>query len=942
MTTTDLPRPPVSLPAPRLTKEMITSELGRIFAKERRSHLVAFFGTGDEATLPVNARTFTVVPTRSELDLRRRMPALLDRDDGGFVYLVDWAEQLPLDISGRLASGRLQRIDKDTRIASLYGAREVDPRLLGTALSRVVLSRPEISARLPAVSGQVLQRDDAYVRLLNALVGYPLGEDESRASFIAWCVQNGSGPTIAKVAADNEGLADELAEVVANKHGGLAAAAWQAWLTGQGEAFLHHALLVHAVLPNWGQGAYAEGVLEDRLSANDNPFGAALLAARTELGDDGLLDELLTRLNWHTTALARVEAAFDKPQLLAALGGSTYLPRGLAERQRRFAEALQDVVRNPTADNVAVARRANAEIDGHWLTRNASDTDDRKMALRLAAFLADYAAQPTLRASMVDYGPAIAAAEWYARDGGFVDWARRKLRPVREGPLAEAFGALVAAADEIRHKKDEAFGRGLPAWLEHDKPSAEIIPIEKATHKLVAGFLDGHPSRKLLVVLMDGMSAPDLAQLLESAETEERWAPIKWRPSGFSTLPSGLLPATISAMPSLTNVSRAAFFAGKADPKHGHEGTAKDEARWANNRYVRKLQDETTPPRVLLKRDVFIDGGLTNEAKDLIAPENEDTADRVVAVVVNAIDDQLKSGKQIRVRYDLDVIPMLRSLLNHASSANRAVLLIADHGHAPGTRMTSHGALKQNEVRHRWRALGPDDQPRPFEIALGNKYAWTPRGYDRVAVIWDETACYGTPRHGEHGGASLAEAVCPAVLIAAEGLADARPGDPDDGLRTTNRYEPTWWNLRVAAPISERPAPRPVKSRKPTRPTSQLAFGLGSDPDTTPEPTTADRHELVKKIAKSPVFAAQKSGRPESTVADALDHLSMLLSEGDQMGIAEFARRASVPAFRVSGPIIQLRELFNFDGASVVEHDVVGKQVRINRDLLLQLFEVKS
>ena len=355
MTTSDLPRPPVALPAPRLTTEMISTELKRIFAKDRRSNLVAFYGTGEEHTLAASAKTFAVVPTRSELDLRRRLPALLDQNGGGFVYLVDWTEQLPLDISGRLASGRLQRIAKDTRVASLYGAREVDPRLLGTALARVVLTRPEIARRLPPVSGQVLQHHDAYLRLLNAIVGFPLRDAESGATFIRWCIEDKSGAVVHQLAAEEEPLSDELAAVIEESHGPLAAAAWSAWSTGQGEAFWEHAMLLHALLPSWGDGSYAEGVLDDRLSVSNVPFGRALLAARHELKDDDLVDDVLKKLHWRAHELTKVEASFDKPQLLAALGESLFLPQGLIARQERLSNALRECADDPNAERVQIA-----------------------------------------------------------------------------------------------------------------------------------------------------------------------------------------------------------------------------------------------------------------------------------------------------------------------------------------------------------------------------------------------------------------------------------------------------------------------------------------------------------------------------------------------------------------------------------------------------------
>jgi hypothetical protein len=313
---------------------------------------------------------------------------------------------------------------------------------------------------------------------------------------------------------------------------------------------------------------------------------------------------------------------------------------------------------------------------------------------------------------------------------------------------------------------------------------------------------------------------------------------------------------------------------------------------------------------------------------------------------VNAIDDQLKGAKQISIRYDLANIPTLRSLLAHAAAHERAVLLTSDHGHVAGDLLESKGP-PTNSGGARWRPLREGNAPAPYEVVLSGKNVWIPKGYDRVAVIWDDRSVYGSPGVGEHGGISLAESLCPALLVAPESLALARGGSPDEALRSVRRYEPAWWRFD-AAPLEvvETPAPVPVtRPKKASKPQGELfASPLPSPqaPVAAPSAAPRPRHALADKLAKTTLFKAQAEGRSVEKVQLALEHLSLLLDAGAQMSVDDFARRANVPVFRASGPILDLQSLLNIEGYQVVEYDRMGKQVRLNRQMLLQTFELEG
>src|SRR5262249_41712381 len=263
----------------------------------------------------------------------------------------------------------------------------------------------------------------------------------------------------------------------------------------------------------------------------------------------------------------------------------------------------------------------------------------------------------------------------------------------------------------VARTDDQRFASAYGAWIDAGKPSNEVLPIEHVTKRVVAEFLKKE-GRKLLLVLMDGMSYAAAVQVLQRLRDQRRWSPIAWRTPGWN----GLLPIppVLAAAPTLTEVSRAALFAGVADPRFGDQGTDRDDARWAANPHVRELVGDE-PLKVFFRRDIHAGHELIDEVKQAVAGDQ-----RVVAVVVNAIDEQLKRSLQVAVDYSRTPILPLEALLSAADGAERAVLLVADHGHVAGDAMrVASGRIPQGrDGGARWRALAEGEQPQVDEILL--------------------------------------------------------------------------------------------------------------------------------------------------------------------------------------------------------------------------------
>ena len=973
-----------TIQAPRLVQSDIKAELERVFARRHKPLLVALFGSGEKGIVAAGGHMFEVVPTRCELELRSLVPPPAEDLDTGLVFLVDWTdEQLPLDLACRFAGRRMYRVTSETRLASMFGARSVDPALLRTALARVLLSvpyprtsmqdghRPSERERtsgaegvncsqcsipgsawsgtvegLGKVSGQMLQRQQAYRRFLMARMDLPLEEALTPEVLLGWAVHNESGPGFVEQAKrDGEvgsKLREEVASFVTEEAGSpLAAAVWKAWEHGAGDRCLELCLVFETLASDFGTGSYAEGVLKGALPTIAAGWGEDLLRAAPALADPELLDTVLGTLDeeYARSVLDSAEALIDDGQFRETLRTSIRLPLGWKARKQGLAEGLTaiSVAGNPSRANLEVLLEAHEELLRHRLHPERSRGGRgqiNQMAVRLAAYLVHRATTPEEKVPGADYQEALDLAEAYAREGGFVDWARQRLRGAGEGDLGEAYGALLNKADELRREDDRRFAAGLVRWIEAGRPSSQVLSIAECSKRVVADFLAKRRERKLLVILLDGMSWANAVELVESmADEEGRWAPTCWRPARVEGRSATGIPPVLAPLPTLTTVSRAAFFAGKLSPAHGNEPTVNDRKRWAQNRALGKLLGESDEVGLFLKDDLTARDGERSKVLDAVSSEA-----KLVAVVLNAIDDQLQGSDQLRVECTAEHIKPLGEILAAAVSAERAVLLVSDHGHVPGDALRSRG--RPDDGGARWRALGSSEEPAEFEIALRGKKHWKPKGSSGVAMIWDETVCYGTPRYGEHGGASLAEVVAPMLLLAPETLADPRFREKDEALRTVPLDEPSWWQLRMPEEAVQRP-----KRRKAPEPKKEVQLSLlEPEPEVQPEaqePEPKPVPPIVVNLRRSRVFKEHTKGLSADKVESSLEQLGVLVEAGGRLGAEDFARLCSFMAYQVGSYVARMGEVFNVDGYPVIEHDTSGQQVSVNLSMLEQLFEVQ-
>ena len=919
--------------SPQLSDADVRLEVERLFRREHRSKLLALFGRGHPGGFELDGLKWEIVPTACELELRSKLPPPGEQPTTGTVYLVDWEEDaLPLDVSCRLAGGRIYHVARDARLAALFGARQVDPGLSSTALARLALSGSVGGLR--KITGLRLTGDDLWKRVLEARFGIPESALETGASFLRWVRTSDAGPAFARSAEGDDllrAVRRELLDWLDKRLGAVGALAFRAWELGLVDRALQ--ALVLLVSAEQGEDAYLRGLVNGQIAGIAPGLATEVRGAHAAGAEHALLEAVLSVDD------AGDRRLLDDAQQHAVNGGaaglaaaSDWLPAGHAAREAAAAAALIKFVDAPSADALEALLAAFDHLSAHRLDRalrRSEHVEARNMAARLAAWLLARRVRPQLAEHGTAWQPAVDLARRYAEEGGYLDWARQSLRGMRGAgdALMAAVRRLYEAVDAVARADDERFAKAYVSWVDAGKPSSEVLPIEHVTKRVVAQFLKGGEHRRLLLVLMDGMSYAAAVQVLQRLRDQRRWSPIAWRAPGWN----GLLPIppVLAAAPTLTEVSRAALFAGVADPRFGDQGTDKDDGRWASNPHVRDLVGEE-PLKVFFRRDIHAGHELIEEVKQAVAGDQ-----RVVAVVVNAIDEQLKGSLQVAVDYSKTPILPLEALLSAADGAERAVLLVADHGHVAGDAMRVAGGRipPGREGGARWRALAEGEQPQDGEVVLP-RTSWKPRGAAGIAALWDTGVANRAPHYGEHGGLSLAEAVAPAFLIGPEWL-DRVAGD-DVELSCRVLPEPDWWALKIA-----RPGARPVAVEEPKAPVKAQLQLVGVEAPTAiaAPPVAPTEPALVARLRASKLFAQQVAGVQKPEVERVLTWLAVLVDGGGTLTAADFARLCGVRPHQVGGVVARMGVL-NADGFAIIEHDVAGRRVVLHKARLISQFGV--
>ncbi|MFM2247481.1 MAG: bacteriophage (phiC31) resistance pglZ [Pseudomonadota bacterium] len=886
--------------------------------------------------LDLQGQHWTALQVRGELGLRRALRQA--EHDTALVLLVDEDLQLPMDLMPRVAQRRVHFVDQQSRLLDLFGARDVEPGLVGAPLARALLAdppeglRPSGAARLTAdAAWSVAAQGWLRLRPAGPTGGGPVG----------LCLAGLRGPELgpsfaARHPALREGM---LAHWAKTRGGAVARVIGEAWLNGDIVALMGLMIVWDGARRAGGATVPAVRAVASFILRGDEgkPTAARVCGALRDEQVVGqliaVLDDLMGQSGVELPAeieRSLTRAAQQLPDLIEAQQASPYLPAALDHQLGRLGDALERLASGEEArmgvhDAALQAIDALKCAEAHRLAGQRDEARAIVSVARAATRLGLWLHTP--RGSASDK-TAEALAVWYLAEGAWVDRCRSAVqaRLGADGPLSAGARAVLRAADAERRRLDQRFADQLIEGTRLDSPGEGVWALCQVLPKLVPPLL-AEGKRRVLVLLMDGMSVPVALSLIEGLPEHRLTA---WRARGEpATGPRGLRPA-LAALPTLTATSRASFFASKLLASHGDEPERNDVRRFAENPHLQGFT--ARGPQLFLGQTVGAGGALSPALSAALA----DPKERVIGAVINVVDDQLDGAEQLRLDWSqTQQIPLLTALLERCDAYGVAVLLVSDHGHVSATERIPTGHLRADGEAFggkRWRPVDAAEAAAARAGVPGGLRAderllpegcWRPPGSAGVVALWPEAVGYNGVG-GTHGGLSLAEVVTPVgLLVSARQHAEA-----DTDWAPAAVEPPAWWALK-----------RPVVRVVPTAPPpSNLLFQPPAAPRVTVVPVDRGEHPLAQALRASERFQAEAKDKPEELRAFVLRIVDRLAREPhgqEPYGAALDALGLAVAGRRADGQVRAAANLLCAGGPPMLELDRRADRLRLDRLTLI-------
>ena len=871
----------------------------------------------------------TAEPCPSALAMRER---LRTRPEGEWLVLVTDRENADLGpgLLTHLVSGRVRSVDVWESVLHQFRATHMAPSLAQIPHAHQValglLSAAPPAGGWPAAPGGVLTREHA----LDATIRERLALDVSALDMrrlIAWSLDDATpGLLDALVRTAGDALTgaclDRVADVAA-----AAAPAVRPLLTPDQVGSLAARGLVVDVLRD-----------DHRLGADDRVDARVALARAEQWWEKAPSGEALRAFGSLTQDAVSALLTADSPDrphvvraldqadgLLSSVGAeslarlSTLLPSAYDARAAALGRALSAYAPGASLSDI---EEAWATLGRHRLAGERFDDSHRVFAA--AVRLARWVATPVhAEAPAHDSGAALAAcARIHLDDAGWVDAAVNTASVGVDAPVAAAgVEDVVALATTRREAQARQFAQALAAATRDDSgstgtfgdPAARILPIERVLDDVVAPVAAG--GAPVLFLLLDGMSAASATTLVEDAVGNRGWQEARVPGSTDSALRAG----AITALPSLTTVSRATLFAGRLTSgdqtveREGFLGFAGQRLKAKAALFHKSAVDDTRRGWALA---------------DDVRAAIDDPALLLVGVVLNTIDDALDRSDPGGAIWTADSVKHLAPLLSRAAAAGRTVIVTGDHGHIIERRDGRYLRPGAPISSNRSRAVGADVTD--DEVLVQGRRVVTP---DNTAVLAvSEQVRYGPIKAGYHGGAHPAEAVVPIIVL-------HPPSAKVDDAAGLPPQIPRWWIGPIAQePAAHTPAaPGGRGRRKPVIDAGPSLFDLAPD-----EPETA-RSSLGAAIVGSDTYDQQVALNPRVPlqalgVAALIDAFAD--ARGNRLDPVVAAQALGIAQARLRGAQEHAKQLLNVDGYPVLRIDDDGRTLVLDLDLLCEQFGV--
>jgi hypothetical protein len=609
-------------------------------------------------------------------------------------------------------------------------------------------------------------------------------------------------------------------------------------------------------------------------------FGAAarLIVERLLAADDHHVREIFEQSEQIFTDISWAEGA----------AASDLLPAGLRHRVSAFALAVEAAAADPTVEASLAVDAALSAVERHGArTMIERSLPTARMAARLVRWLDAAAPRP-----VEGLADALVA---YSADGA---WADRALGDLWDGDidsaLALAYNALAHAVHAVRLTQDTHAASMLTGGT---LPESAVMPVEAMLSRLVVPLSASAP---VLLIVLDGMSVPTAVELSGDIPSLG-WTELVRN----DDLHRGV---ALAALPTMTEYSRTSLLAGEL---------------LVGTQAVEKSRFGSAVGGVIFhKDDLRAQAGYTLPAPVLAAIA--DPKRKIVAAVLNTIDDALSGADIDAQRWTARSIAHLVALLEAAREAGRLVILTADHGHV----IERGGELRfLPPASARWRT--PDSGPAaPDEVTVSGPRVLAPGGTAVLAV--DSGLRYAAKKPGYHGGASLAELAVPIMVLKPRGAADPA------GWVEAPPQEPLWWNEPARDGVPAAVPAGPVKKARPKR-ASEAPTLFDPEPDVASAVT-----DLAGELIASAAYGARRglAGRHPVEDHDTRTIIATLVASNGRAHRDTLATALGIPVHTFNGLLSTLRRMLNVEGYSVISVDADQVTVVLDIALLREQFEL--
>jgi len=842
-----------------------------------------------------------------------------ERNKGRIILLTKLQQgDLGHDVVARLARSRLFPIDHWASLCALFKAKELDRSICNPAIAQALLETAPVDG-YPPVSAGLLDAGTVWRAICRHV--FEMGEREpDLVTLLLWATSKSAATRYLNA---NDDLRSILRQRLTTNLGDAADSILRFVESGAGADAVALAVACQVV--------FGEGVDEtlDAASArmeqyhNNQPIPKAIGRVLGRVAADAIAD-----LDRQEDARLSIQHLQRADELLRQFRCEEHVHRNrltlLSYEQRlaRFGSQVEAAIGAGTEEAIRRCEELQREITNHRISKLGRKNEQiarTEMAVRLVRWLSTPVPSPNSFSEMVNL---------YRKELAFVDWARESIcRGDLNDGLTKAYQQLGEAVSKRREEFNRAFARSLADWTSVGTTIDDTCGVENVLSRIAAKIAEA--DNRVLFIVLDGMSWAVCHELLADIR-QEHWFEATLDPS--SALPTPV----IATVPSVTHYSRASLLSGVLT-----RGDSSVEKRnFEANDALKQVCDKRHPPMLFHKKEVT-EGARGVVGEDL-SKAITNANNRVVGVVINAIDDRLSSAQQIRDDWTINRISPLGNLLKLARDSSRVVVLASDHGHVwhrPEAR------LLPGDAGTRWRPKASNLQD--DEIAISGERVRDENGQSTVIVPCVETIYYGKQQNGYHGGATPQEMLCPLVILTERKSDDKGQLDGCRGLFPCGFSEPDWWlSAPVATTAVEEPSlPVTIVPKGP----ASLFDNLRDDEPTKKADKTAGEPgksvssaAWIERLVSSQAYKDQKEFVRRHAPDDEIIRrcLEALDSQGGIMTPAAFSKAADVPAGRLDGLIARIQRLLNVDGYEILTFSRNENRIELNVQKLKRQFDL--